>query len=272
MNHSKTLTALLFIFFSIGTLSGQELIVFESKHLKCNDSILVFTPSKLDKTTSIPTLFLLHGFSGNYKNWSEKYDLQQISEKYGFRIICPDGFYNSWYVDNIDPQKMQWKKFFNEELFPDFEKRFNLSPENTFISGLSMGGHGAINLYIDHPERYRSAGSMSGVLDLHHTPLKSTYMKEVLGEYESNHLFDSESAVIRAMKIAGSNKPLIISCGYDDVYLKSTEAFAARCKSLNIPYIMTLSKGDHSWKYWGYALELHLWMFSRIMNGENLGY
>lgn len=273
IHYRNIITTFFFSLILAGNLQGQDLIVFKSKHLKCNDSILVFTPENFKRDDSIPTLFLLHGYSGNYKNWSEKYDIQEVSNRYGFRIICPDGFYNSWYVDNIDPEKMQWRKFFNEELFPDLEERFSLSPENTFISGLSMGGHGAINLFIDHPEWYRSAGSMSGVMNLHHTPIKTGAMQEVFGEYEGNPRFDEESAIVRAIKISGTDKPLILSCGYDDVtYAKSTEDFAKRCKELNIPHFVTLSKGTHSWTYWGYALELHLWMFSKILNGDNLGY
>jgi len=37
-----------------------------------------------------------------------------------------------------------------------------------------MGGHGAINIFLDDISRFRAAGSMSGVLNLEDTRLKSS--------------------------------------------------------------------------------------------------
>ena len=147
--------ALLLCIMAAGQTSAQELIVIESKNLKCNDSLLVFTPENVNEQT--PTLFLLHGWSGCYKDWSNKHDIQEISNRTNFRIICPDGFYNGWYLNNTDPEKMQWRTFFWSELFPMMKEKFNLVPERTFITGLSMGGHGAMNLFLDNPDVFKSA-------------------------------------------------------------------------------------------------------------------
>jgi putative tributyrin esterase len=267
-----TLTLLLSV-----SIHAQELIVMKSYNLKCNDSILVFTPKECS-SKQIPTLFLLHGWSGSFKDWNNKYDIQQISNKFGFRIICPDGFYNGWYLNNIDPNKMQWRGFFEEELYPEMVKRYGLIEDYTFITGLSMGGHGAINLFLDHPEWFRSAGSMSGVLNLRHTSLKEKHLSLVLGEYSStNKRYDEESAVNRLNSYKSKyskyqEKPLVITCGYDDVYAICTTEFSEKCKDENIPHFLMLSKGKHSWKYWGFALEMHLTLFKSILNGENIGY
>lgn len=254
------------------SIQSQELIVIQSDFLKTNDSVLVFSPTgSCCNTEPSGTLFLLHGWSGSYKDWSKKYDIQAIADKWNFRIICPDGFYNGWYLNNIDKNKMQWRTFFDKELYPQMHKRYNFSSDNVFITGLSMGGHGAINIFIDDTSRFRAAGSMSGVLNLHHTNLKETHMVDILGEYPNNDLFTSSSAVERVETIKGTNKMMVISCGYEDVYAKSTREFAIKCKELGIPHFEILSPGNHSWKYWGFALDLHLWIFSRILNGENLG-
>ncbi|MFA5325578.1 MAG: alpha/beta hydrolase family protein [Bacteroidales bacterium] len=255
----------------ITNLHAQDLIVIKSANLKCNDSILVFTP--VNDSIYHPNLFLLHGWSGNYKNWSEKYDLQEISNRSGFRIICPDGFYNSWYVNSSDKNGMQWRTFFDEELYPLMKKKYNLDPKTTFITGLSMGGHGAINIFLDNPDRFAAAGSMSGVLNIHHTTLIEKYITKVLGEYsQENKRYDEESAINRVEKMIGTDKIMILSCGYSDYYAKSTYEFAEKCRELGIPYFMTISPGKHSWKFWGYALEQHLWLFNKIIKGENLGY
>ena len=95
--------------------------MFDSPNLHCTDSVLVFSPSA---EKDLPTLFLLHGFSGKYSDWSRHTDLQAAAESSGFRIICPDGFYKSWYFNDANPANMQWRTFFWEECWPELDKRY----------------------------------------------------------------------------------------------------------------------------------------------------
>lgn len=263
---------------------AQELIVIASPHLHTNDSVLVFIPQQFESNYApeycvdclgepdpVPALFLLHGWSGCYRDWSNHYDLQQIADDSGFLIICPDGFYDSWYVNATDPGKMQWRDFFNRELYPQMKEKYYLDPDRTFISGLSMGGHGAINLFLDNPSRFRAAGSMSGVLDLAYEGGRLG-LDDLLGPYSDSPRHGEESAVNRIGRAKDTGKPMLITCGYGDSLYGSARAFCERCREEGIPYIEVYSPGTHSWKYWGYALHLHLWYFSRILNGENLGY
>jgi S-formylglutathione hydrolase FrmB len=255
-------------------IGAQELMVIRSEYLKCNDSVLVFTPVSYSHSQrgNTPVLFLLHGWSGNYKNWSEKTDIQAVSDKYGFIIITPDGFYNSWYLNNVDPAGMQWRTFFDKELYPLIMDKFDADPEMTFITGLSMGGHGAINIFLDDPERFRAAGSMSGVLNLMGTRLKNSEITKILGPYsDDSPLFLGNSAVNRLDSLK-TEKIMLITCGTQDHLAGSAVDFCKKCDKLKIPNILVLSPGVHSWQYWVYALDLHLFYFSRIVKGEGVGY
>ena len=265
--------------------SAQELIVIESPNLHENDSILVFIPQQIQANYAAeycveccgepdpaPALFLLHGWSGCYRDWSNKTDLQKVADDSGFIIICPDGFYDSWYVDADDPYKRQWRKFFDKELYPTIMKKFYLSPEKTFITGLSMGGHGAINLFLDDITRFRGAGSMSGVLDLNYEKGRLG-LEGLIGPYvPENKRHDAESAINRIDRAQGTDKLMLISCGYSDSLYGASANFCERCREQGIPYIALFSPGTHSWKFWDYTLQLHLWYFTRILNGDNLGY
>ena len=263
------------------TLHAQEQIVFSSPYLKTNDTVLVFTPQSYEQGKTFPTLYLLHGWSGNYSNWNTRVPLQEVSDKFGFIIVCPDGFYNSWYVNSSDPQGMQWREFFDKELYPTIQKRYRTVPDSCFITGLSMGGHGALNIFIDNPSRFRLAGSMSGVMDLRQTSLSNTQVAKVLGPLTPENLrFYAESVINRIEMLQpdstggspGHNKPLVISCGYDDIYSIHSEELAQKCRKLHIPHILLLSPGNHSWKYWEFALDLHLILFNKVLKRENLGY
>jgi putative tributyrin esterase len=249
-------------------VKAQELKVIKSQYLKCNDSIRIYLPANYTKESgkNTPSLFLLHGWSGDYKNWGDKTDIQSFCDRYGFVIITPDGFYNSWYLNNTDKSKMQWRTFFDKELYPQIMSEYNLSPSSAFITGLSMGGHGAINIFLDDTTRFRSAGSMSGVLNLHDTRLKENQMTEVLGPYSTdNPLFDLNSAIKRVGAFKGLRRTLIVSCGTQDGLAKSSRDFSAKCDELGIPNILIMSPGVHSWQYWIYALDLHLFLFSKML-------
>lgn len=258
--------------FSSTNVVSQARIIFDSQYLKCSDTVLVFTP-KLPHSNPTPALYLLHGWSGKYSDWSRKTDIQAVADKFGFIIITPDGFYNGWYMNNIDSNKMQWRAFFDNELYPVLKDKLQLDPARTFITGLSMGGHGAINIFMDDTTRFAAAGSMSGVLDLQETRLKSDQLAQVLGPYSAdNKLFDSESAINRLELLRGSKKIVLVSCGAQDGLVACNKAFARKADELKIPNILLLSPGVHSWKYWIYALDMHLNIFTRILDSESMGY
>lgn len=276
----RVLLAALFLFAGV-TARGQKQYVIKSDNLKTNDTVLVFTPKGWNAGSheAAPALFLLHGWSGCWSNWSNKADLQYFSDKYGFIIITPDGFYSSWYINNIDPSKMQWRTFFDDELYPMMVKNYKLDPEKTFISGLSMGGHGAINIFLDDINRFRAAGSMSGVLRLSDSKGKDYQLSQVIGPYsDDSENFRINSAIYRLDSTAlvkpfkEGDKIMLVTCGAQDFYSTSTRDFSARCDSLGIPNILIMSPGVHSWKYWEFALDQHLFIYSRMLANKGLGY
>lgn len=247
--------------------SAQELIVFDSPNLHCTDSVLVFSPAQNTTAKDLPTLFLLHGFSGKYSDWSTHMDIQAASNNSGFRIICPDGFYKSWYFNDANPANMQWRTFFWEECWPEMEKRYGLKADKTFIDGLSMGGHGAMNLFLDYPERFRGAGSMSGVLGLHHSGGSQKIIPEILGvESILDPVCTAESAINRLERIAercgDAKKIVLISCGTEDKFMTASQEFEQRCTELGVPHITLYSPGKHNWPYWVWLLPYHLQFFS----------
>ena len=66
--------------FCLPAAFGQDLLVVESENLRCNDSVLVFSPLREgERERDIPTLFLLHGWSGCFRDWSRNTDLQNMA-------------------------------------------------------------------------------------------------------------------------------------------------------------------------------------------------
>lgn len=252
--------------------AAPKLEIFKSENLHCADTVAVYSPSTQISATGLPTMILLHGYSGCWRDWGKNMDLQDLCDRTGWRIICPDGFYDSWYLNNADPGKMQWRTFFWEECYPALNRKYGLKADKTFITGLSMGGHGAMNIFLDHPELFAGAGSMSGVLDVRYSSGSKELIAKILGQ-KSVEKCDSASAIARLENLVAlgqqqsRSKLLIISCGTEDnTFLPIAKLFEARCKEMGLKYISYYSPGKHNWEYWPAALPYFIQWFEESMN------
>lgn len=286
MSRRKLIVAAVCLALCQATAFSQDLLVIKSANLHCDDSVLVYSPRiEGERQQSLPTLFLLHGYSGCFRDWSNKTDLQKLSDEYGFRIICPDGFYDSWYLDKAGDTGMKWRKFFWEELWPEVDSEYGLDSGRTFIDGLSMGGHGAMNIFLDHPELFRGAGSMSGVLDLRHSGGSRELIPPMLGAKDiEDPLCEAQSAVNRlgrVKEICGENIPvtgagsklLLVSCGtLDTTFYPASVEFASRCRELSLNCIESYSPARHRWQYWTWVLPQHLSLFKEALTGSDMGF
>ena len=172
---------------------------------------LVFKPESYDSDKKYPLVFMLHGHSGDYTQWSEIVDLKYYANKYRFIIVCPDGHYDSWYVDSPILKESQFESYLFNDLVPEIFSNYGIDSNNIFITGLSMGGHGAINLFLNHPKFFKSAGSTSGILDL--LPFPDNWeIKNVLGDQEKHRKnWIKHSAIYNLDKIKNLIRNLLLT-------------------------------------------------------------
>ena len=260
------LYVLLFLTSHVGV--GQQLMVCEDKRLPAPDSVLVFAPHEYRSDARYPVVFLLHGWSGNYKQWNTITDLKLAATKHKFIIVCPDGFYNSWYVNSPIVETSQFQSFFFDNLLPRVFSSWRVDTTNVFISGLSMGGFGAVSLFLSRPDLFKAAGSTSGILDLSRFADKFD-MHKVLGQYsESRRNYDALSLMTRVQNASLVGKTIIIDCGTDDPAYGANQAFYDRCKALKINAMFISQPGSHSREYWRKSIQQHLFMFSQLVKQE----
>ena len=85
-----------------------DTIIIRSNSMQKNIKCVVIKPDSYKKEkTYYPVVYLLHGHSGSYNNWIKRVpDLSQYADDYQLLIVCPDGDFNSWYLDSpIDSTK-----------------------------------------------------------------------------------------------------------------------------------------------------------------------
>ncbi|KQR71926.1 alpha/beta hydrolase family protein [Pedobacter sp. Leaf176] len=243
--------------------TAQKKIVFNSKNLHQADTTWIFMPKNLTEKDKVPAIFLLHGFGGNYKQWNTIMDAQKYADEYHCIIICPDGLVKSWYINSPAKTDWQYETFFFDELLPKIEKDYPIDGANLFITGLSMGGHGALWLFLKHPEKFRSAGSTSGGVNLRDA-IGKFGVPELLGNPDKDSDIWLKYSVIKNIdKLAGSKKEIIFDCGAGDFFYQSNNALKEKCDSLKINATYISQPGNHNSDYWKKSIRQQFEFFSK---------
>jgi len=123
-----------------------------------------------DKSRRFAVLYALHGLGDNEQYlvhsglWNLVEDMRERSELKDFLIACPDGG-RSFYINSKDG-KNRYEDFLVLEFFPFIEKQYRAGPgrANRAVTGVSMGGFGALHLAFHHPELFSSVSAQSAAL------------------------------------------------------------------------------------------------------------
>lgn len=107
------------------------------------------------------TLYLLHGGSGDDSDYVNFSNISRYADEHRIAVVMPCD-YNHFYTD--DPNGPRYWKYICEELPQICQTLFPFSdkPEDNFVAGLSMGGHGAMKMGIMKPEKFAAVLCMSG--------------------------------------------------------------------------------------------------------------
>lgn len=234
---------------------------------------IVVTPENYGQDNNrFPVVYLLHGYSGNYRDWSKKADLGAASDRYGILIVCPEGGYNSWYLDSPVDSSSQYESWIVNDLRPWIDRQYSTLADKRYraITGLSMGGQGALYLAIRHPDLFGAAGSMSGGVDLRFST-KRWEISEKLGSYEEfPERWAANSVVGMVDQIQPDSLALFIDCGVNDFFIEVNRTLHRELLDREIPHEYIERPGGHSWAYWTHALDYHLLFFRQVfdLNGE----
>lgn len=212
-----------------------------------------------------PVLYLLHGHGGCNRDWPDKKaDLADCATQYSVIIVCPDGK-NSWYVDSPVNAQSQYETFVTTDLvqYVDNTYRTLATAAMRAITGLSMGGHGAMLLGLRHPDIWGSCGSMSGGVDICTYPDRWN-IKDALGPYDANReRWEANSVVKTVERGLTTTQHITFECGTDDVMTGQNRALHQAMLNAGIQHDYTERPGTHNWDYWTNALDYQLLFFSK---------
>ena len=174
--HIRLISSAILFFALCLAASAQSRIdcsALNSRILKQAVRYCVYLPSGYDdagKTKRYPVLYFLHGLGDNEQTlfnsggWTLLDDLRKRHKMGDFLIAAPEGR-RSFYINSADG-KVRYSDFFLQEFMPYIESRYRIRRQRSAraISGVSMGGYGALRFGFAHPELFGSVSAQSAAL------------------------------------------------------------------------------------------------------------
>lgn len=234
-----------------------------------------------NKSKRYAVVYLLHGLSGHYDNWTAKTKLAEYALKYQYIIVTPEGN-NGWYVDSPNLSNDKYESYIVQELIPEIDAKFRTQAnrENRVIAGLSMGGYGALKFGLKHPDKFVLAGSFSGALGAAGWTLKGLEENKVTGA-----IFDSikasfgaddsptraENDIFKMVREMTPEKvktlPLFyVDCGTEDfLVIRGNREFGNLLFDKKIPHEFRILPGAHDWRFWDTSVREFLEVSQKVI-------
>lgn len=266
MKHLITSAIALLVVFAANAFSVDTIAVVGPELPQAMKTVVI-TPEG-DSTARFPTVYLLHGYGGDHKAWLVcQPDLGKLADQYGMVFVMPDAG-NTWYVDAPRIPHQRVASFFAKTLVPYIDANYPTINDRSkrAITGLSMGGHGAIYLASHYPELFGGVGSTSGGVDIRPFPTRWK-MAESLGsieEYPRN--WDAVTAAANIPLLKEAAPAMIFDCGTEDFFADVNNRYHQALLENGVKHDYISRPGNHSQAYWRNSILYHLLFFNEFFN------
>ena len=216
-----------------------------------------------------PVLYFLHGLGDNEQTlfnsggWTLLEDLRNQHKMGDFMIVAPEGK-RSFYIDSADGF-VRYNEFFLQEFLPQIESKYCIKPGRAgrAISGISMGGYGALRFAFAHPELFSAVSAQSAALITESpqtldsasrtgAPLGGVLAADFGKPIDVPHWNDNSPFVLAKRNASGLRKLAIyFNCGQDDNYgfEKGAAALHDTLQKDGVKHEYHPYPGDHSFTY-----------------------
>src|ERR1700693_2742765 len=117
-----------------------------------------------------PVLYFLHGLGDNEQTlfksggWDLIEELRQKRQISDFLVVAPEGK-RTFFINSADG-RVRYSDFFIREFLPYIESHYSIRRERSAraITGVSMGGYGALRFAFAYPELFSSVSAQSAAL------------------------------------------------------------------------------------------------------------
>jgi len=149
-----------------------ECSIIKSPILQRSVRYCAFLPASFDQDTTrrYPVLYYLHGLGDNEQSllnlggWDVISELRRQGKIGDFIVLAPSAG-RSFYL-NSENGKLRYEDFFRKEFMPQMEKKYRAQSARAArgITGVSMGGYGALRFAFKYPDQFAAASAQMPAL------------------------------------------------------------------------------------------------------------
>ena len=215
---------------------------YNSKALGKWRRIFVYTPPGAENAGPLPVLYLAHGYSDNEQTWTAHGKAHWIldsliAEKKAvpMLIVMPDAHAlppgASGFEDYGPANSEAFCRELLQDVIPLVEHTYKVDakPSSRAFAGLSMGGHHALTVALNHHDQFGWVGAFSSA-----PPPEKTVAAGL----------SAADAVNKDLKL------FWIACGTKDFLHTRNGEFTSLLKDKGIKFEYAETEGDHSWPVW----------------------
>jgi len=268
---------------------GRQLVVKHASAATGTDMIFsIFLPPQADGGERLPLVWYLSGLTCTHANVTEKGEYRAACAELGLVFVAPDtsprgdnvadvedydfgkgaGFY-------VDATEQPWAKHFRmwsyvtEELPALLAAEFPVDLDRQGITGHSMGGHGALTVALNFPDRFRSVSAFAPIVAPSQVPWGQKALGGYLGEDRASWRGHDSVALIED---GARLRELLVDVGDSDTFIEKElrpELLEQACAKAGIPLTLRIQPGyDHSYYFISTFMADHLrWHAERLIGG-----
>ncbi|KAM7500127.1 hypothetical protein LguiA_024541 [Lonicera macranthoides] len=242
---------------------------------------IYFPPSPSPPSRKFPVLYWLSGLTCTDENFIAKSGAQRTASNEGIALIAVDtsprglnveGEADSWdfgvgagfYLNATQEKWKNWQMYdyvvkeLPKLLSENFEQ---LDTSRASISGHSMGGHGALTIYLKNLDKYKSVSAFAPIVN----PINCPWGQKAFTNYLGGNKADWEDydATCLISKFNDVKTTILIDQGEDDKFLLDQQLlpnkFEEACRKANVPLLLRFQPGyDHSYYFIATFIEDHI--------------
>jgi putative tributyrin esterase len=219
--------------------------LFYAPSVQLNLKYTVVLPAAYEKRTTekYPTVYLLHGHTGNYTSWITYAQLPiELANQYNCIIVLPDGG-NSWYVNwsgQTDGKPHQWENMLIKDLIPDVDKKYRTinNKSGRALGGLSMGGYGALAVGLKNLDHFEFIFSSAGAINFCKN-IKREMARDTV-DWNSPQLWSEDKKVVDILGFGNAKERTpqgFVFKTYDDVDRNDPYTLLQKADPAKLPHI-----------------------------------
>ncbi|MEM8488256.1 MAG: alpha/beta hydrolase-fold protein [Bacteroidota bacterium] len=251
-----------------GAADKRMVLTVHASSLKGRGNISCY--NAYSEATDLPIVILLHGVYGNHWVWMNMggahavYErLRESNEIDEMLLVMPeDGSYYAGSAYLPLRNGFNYEQWIMEDMLETVLKRVPAASKKSrvYITGLSMGGYGALRLGAKYASRFSGISAHSAITTIEEMRI---FVEEDLSIYQCEN--PNETDVLHwATQHKAQLPPLRMDCGKDDVLYGGNVEFSQQLKAAQIDHTFTTSEGGHEWPYWNRMVEHTLRFFDGI--------